>query len=351
MAKASTEHLAPAAIAALALTDEERIAYINAPRWISYTLAKTTLQRLEDILVLPPSRRMRNLLLVGETNNGKTMLLERFAQRHPPKDNPGGDHIVAPVVMVESPPVPDEARLYSSILEYLFAPFKYNDRVDKKESQVLRLLHDVQCRVLMLDDINNLLAGNLNKQRAFLNVLRTLGNALKIPIVTAGTPDAFRVLHTDPQLANRFDPIYLPPWTLDTDFQRLLMSFERQLPLRKPSNLIEPNRTASLLSKSEGHLGDLAELLMKCAVEAVRRGTEAITDKIIGSVDWIAPSDRRKVSELQKIATKQKAIALEREGGDQTDSSKRAKSTRTQPKHGHPAKRSAKTKLPKQRRP
>ncbi len=190
MAKNGCKHLSPAAVAALELDDDARIAYINTPRWISYTLAQTTLKRLEDVLVLPPSRRMRNLLLVGESNNGKTMLLERFADRHKPKDNPGGDYIVAPVVMVESPPVPDEARLYSNILEYLFAPFKYNDRVDKKESQVLRLLHEVQCRMLILDDINNLLAGNIGRQQAFLNVLRTLGNALKIPIVTAGTLDA-----------------------------------------------------------------------------------------------------------------------------------------------------------------
>jgi hypothetical protein len=160
--------------------------------------------------------------------------------------------------------------------------------------------------MLILDDINNLLAGNIGRQQAFLNVLRTLGNALKIPVVTAGTLDAFRVLHTDPQLANRFDPIYLPLWTIDTDFQRLLLSFEQQLPLKRPSKLIEPNRAATLLSKSEGHLGDLAELLMKCAVEAVKSGSEAITDKIIGAVDWIAPSDRRKVSELQKIASKKK---------------------------------------------
>lgn len=349
MAKASTAHLSPPAVAALKLDDDARIAYINTPRWISYTLAKTTLQRLEDVLVLPPSRRMRNLLLVGETNNGKTMLLERFAERHRPKDNPGGDHIVAPVVMVESPPVPDEARLYSNILEYLFAPFKYNDRVDKKGSQVLRLLHDVQCRMLILDDINNLLAGNIGRQQVFLNVLRTLGNALKIPIVTAGTPDAFRVLHTDPQLANRFDPIYLPLWTIDVDLQRLLMSFEQQLPLKRPSNLIEPNRTATLLSKSEGHLGDLAELLMKCAVEAVTSGSEAITDKIIGAIDWIAPSDRRKVSELHKIASKKKKSSRKSEDAARTTPTSRAAKPKS-PGRPRPVRRPGKARTSKRRR-
>jgi hypothetical protein len=179
--------------------------------------------------------------------------------------------------------------------------------------------------MLILDDINNLLAGNIGRQQAFLNVLRTLGNALKIPIVTAGTLDAFRVLHTDPQLANRFDPIYLPLWTIDTDFQRLLLSFEQQLPLKRPSKLIEPNRAATLLSKSEGHLGDLAELLMKCAVEAVKSGSEAITDKIIGAVDWIAPSDRRKVSELRKIANKKKNAQNSEDTGKSKSASPAAK--------------------------
>jgi hypothetical protein len=50
------------------------------------------------------------------------------------------------------------------------------------------------------------LAGPLLRQRQFLNVIKHLGNELQIPIVAAGTQDAFNAIQTDPQLANRFAP-------------------------------------------------------------------------------------------------------------------------------------------------
>jgi len=33
---------------------------------------------------------MPNMLLVGDTNNGKTMLVQRFRAQHPAHDNPQG---------------------------------------------------------------------------------------------------------------------------------------------------------------------------------------------------------------------------------------------------------------------
>ena len=53
---------------------------------------------------------MPNLLMVGETNNGKTMLVQRFRKQHPASNNPGGDDIVLPVLVIQSPPVADEVR-------------------------------------------------------------------------------------------------------------------------------------------------------------------------------------------------------------------------------------------------
>src|SRR5258705_8898580 len=65
-------HLSPAVRAALELSDEERIQRVRSPRWIGYPMAKRVLDRLEDLLTYPQTHRMPGLLLVGETNNGKT---------------------------------------------------------------------------------------------------------------------------------------------------------------------------------------------------------------------------------------------------------------------------------------
>jgi hypothetical protein len=79
------------------------------------------------------------------------------------------------------------------------------------------------------------LAGRLLKQRQFLNVIKHLGNELQIPIVAAGTQDAFNAIQTDPQLANRFETAGLRRWTMGEDYLRLLASFEVALPLEQRS--------------------------------------------------------------------------------------------------------------------
>lgn len=293
----SHPHLSAAAAGWLSLPATERIERIRAPRWIGYPRTKTIIAKLEDLLVWPKSHRMPNLLLVGDTNNGKTMLVQRFRSLHPAYDNPQGSGVRVPVLTIQAPPTPDEGRFYNAILELLFAPYKPNDRVDKKQAQVIKLLRYVELRMLIIDEIHHILAGNLNKQRAFLNVIKYLGNELQVPIVGAGTKDAFRAIQTDPQLANRFTPVLLPRWTLDADFLRLLASFERMIPLADPSNLHDTTMATKLFSMSEGYLGELSTLLTIAAVAAVESGTERIDVKLLGSLEWTSPSERRREAE------------------------------------------------------
>lgn len=287
-------HLNDSTAKLLDLSNVERIEKIRSPRWIGYPRAKVVLAKLEDLLVYPRSHRMPNMLVVGDTNNGKTMLVQRFCSLHPADNNPSGDGVHVPVLFVQAPPIPDEGRFYNAILELLFAPYKPNDRVDKKQFQVIKLLKYVGLRMLVIDEIHHIMAGNLNKQRTFLNVLKYLGNELQVPIVTVGTRDAFRALQTDSQLANRFEPVLLPRWEFDTDFLRLLASFERMLPLREPSILHDTTLSTKLFSMCEGYIGELSRLLTMAGVHAVESEKERIDEKVLNAIDWVSPSDRKR---------------------------------------------------------
>lgn len=293
-------HLTAATAKALSLTDAERIERIRTPRWIGYPRAKTVLGKLEDLLTYPKTHRMPNLLIVGDTNNGKTMLVERFKKLHPASDNPSGEGVSVPVLVIQAPPVPDEGRFYNTILDALFAPFKPNDRVDRKQFQAIKLLRYVGLKMLVIDEIHHVLAGNLNKQRAFLNVIKYLGNELQLPIVGVGTKDAFRAIQTDSQLANRFEPAILPLWKFDEDFLRLLKSFEMLLPLREASNLYDTSLATTIFSMTEGHIGELAKLLAEAAVLAVERGRERIDAKLLKESGWVGPSDRKR--QIDRVA-------------------------------------------------
>lgn len=288
------QHLLQKVAVYLERPDAERITYIRSPRWFGYPLAQQILDQLENLLTHPKSHRMPNLLIIGDTNNGKTMLVKRFCNRHKPEDNPSGEAAVVPVLFVQAPPVPDESRFYNAILELLFAPYKPGDRADRKQFQAIKLLKEVGLKMLVIDEIHHILAGTMSKQKAFLNVIKYLGNELEVPIVGIGTRDAFRAIQTDPQLSNRFDRALLPRWTNDDEYLRLLATFERAIPLRQPSNLIDGALADKIYSMSEGCIGEIAGLLVGASVKAVKTKQEYIDKRILDSIGWVAPSDRRK---------------------------------------------------------
>ncbi|CAH3482449.1 hypothetical protein AI2587V1_5157, partial (plasmid) [Klebsiella pneumoniae] len=75
-------HLMPVAQGLARLPADERIHRLRADRWIGYPRAVEALNRLEALYAWPNKQRMPNLLLVGPTNNGKSMIVEKFRRRH-----------------------------------------------------------------------------------------------------------------------------------------------------------------------------------------------------------------------------------------------------------------------------
>jgi hypothetical protein len=86
-------HLHPAARRVALLPAEERLRHVRADRWIGYTRATDAIARLETLFSWPDKQRMPNLLLIGPTNNGKSMIVEKFRRMHPPMSHPDHEHI------------------------------------------------------------------------------------------------------------------------------------------------------------------------------------------------------------------------------------------------------------------
>ena len=72
------------------------------------------------------------------------------------------------------------------------------------------------------------------------------------------------------------------------------------LPLRRPSSFDDPSMAVRLHAVTEGTIGELSTLLRRAAIQAVRTGAETINPKILDSVDWISPSERKQ--QARKIA-------------------------------------------------
>ncbi len=150
-------HLLPAAQGLARLPADERIQRLRADRWIGYPRAVEALNRLETLYAWPNKQRMPNLLLVGPTNNGKSMIIEKFRRTHPASSDADQEHI--PVLVVQMPSEPSVIRFYVALLAAMGAPLRPRPRLPEMEQLALALLRKVGVRMLVIDELHNVLAG------------------------------------------------------------------------------------------------------------------------------------------------------------------------------------------------
>lgn len=294
MKKAATsayEHLREQSAAIARSDDHTRLEYLRADHWIGYPRAKAAIARLNELYAWPPRVRPRNMLLVGATNQGKSMIIESFMRQH--KGQSQVDQESIPVVKVLMPDGPTVARFFEAILKSVGAPYRKNARRSELESIAMEVMSSSGTRLIIIDEVHNMLAGNVSTRHDFLTVLRSLGNELRIPLVCAGTRDAYLAIRSDPQLENRFLPFVLPRWSVNDEYLAILASFARMLPLRRPSQLTSGAMADYLLARSEGILGELSDLLCSAAAAAILSGEERINESSLSEAAYQGPTIRR----------------------------------------------------------
>lgn len=270
-------------------SDGERLNWIRADRWMRLPPADRALSRLEDLLSYPTRARMPCLLLYGQTGMGKTEIIRKFARDNPPSFNQGTGVTTTPVVVVQMPAEPIEEDFYNELLRALGVPGPVRSGARAARETARQLLGDMQTRVLVLDEINAMLAGTYRQQRLFLNTIRFLSNDLQIPIVCAGTEEARVALLTDPQLAERFDALQLEAWRDDVALQNLLSSFAAILPLRRASTLDTTAVRRRVIAMSAGVTGRIFRLIETVAIAAIISGRESLDESSFDDNDLVLP--------------------------------------------------------------
>lgn len=283
----------------LSIADEQRIDAMKANSWIGYDRAVAVREQMDSLLRHPRTHRMPNLAVIGETNNGKTMLLKNFCKRHNPPEDPNAEKTILPVLLIQTPPAPDEGRLYYTMLDRLSIAGSPREPEDSKFRRLRIILRHLETRTLLLDDFFNVGAGTPARRKKFLNALRNLSNELEMPIVVSGTPETLNVLSTDPSIVNRFKPVFLPKWSESRmeELARFVVSVEKTLLLKKPCNLLTESALKKLCVFGEGLLGEMVTILRLLAESAIRSGKESIDESMLTksnlkALGWVMPSDR-----------------------------------------------------------
>lgn len=160
-------HLTPEARMLAEHEDDRRIAYLAEDRWIDYPRARQALQELDRLLRCPERTRMPGLLIHGESNIGKSMIIQKFLRAQPARQfNIATGLLQVDVLAVEMPSAPQERRFYGQLLMALNAPYRPGDSLAAVENMALGLLRKVAPRMIVVDEVHNLLAGSAREQRA-----------------------------------------------------------------------------------------------------------------------------------------------------------------------------------------
>ncbi|MFI3905612.1 TniB family NTP-binding protein [Ochrobactrum sp. S1502_03] len=268
---------------------EDRVAYIRAPRWIGYSIAKDALTRLDDLLARPPGLRPNGLMIVGPYANGKTMIAERFAVNHlkiaPPSQQK--------VWIIQTREGAGLTHFYSSILQALKAPFGTSHSVHRKAEQIDHLFQRVKPRILIFDEFHNALRGRAKDTESVFSFLRRIGRQYDISCVLIGDVSVYDAINATTEMASRFDVHAVARWRYNDDYLTLLDSLEAAIPLAQGSNLSDEPIARRIYELSEGLIGQISEIVTKAAIEALRSGKERISQSAINKLCHIPVSTRR----------------------------------------------------------
>ena len=274
-------HLGPAAREAIDCPAEERIIRINSRRFTDYPRCRSVLEMMAGQLAQPKGTLKPNLLIWGESGQGKSTIIKKHLREHVPVFDEIAGIRHTPVVSLEMPPMCDVRWFYGDLLRAIDAPDDSNRGVRSAlVHRIMQLYQILGVRQIVIDEAHNMLVGTVNQQRAMLAAIRHISNQLEVPLVLVGTRDAREALMHDRQLTRRFRFIELPVWKEGPDFDALVGSVFRSLPLRRPS-VVTPRALKTLVNHAEGITAGVFEILVNLGVRAIETGEERITPAAI----------------------------------------------------------------------
>lgn len=265
--------LHPVAENSLHSAPRNRMSMIIQDHLIHYPALNQIVTESEWMMFEPRQTRARGLIVMANGGNGKTSVAKMIHARFSGYESPD----MPCVLRISISGVRDARSFYGRILEELGSPARISHRLSDRELLVQRLLRDVDCRLLILDEVQDVLLGSEREQQRALEGIKLLMNELSMPILAFGTEKSAKGFSADPHLQARFAQFVIPSWRADSTLTNFLATYERLLPLREASNLAAQDKVAFLAKVSGGVLGKVVTRVKNAALAAIIEGSERIT--------------------------------------------------------------------------
>ncbi len=258
---------------------EDRMRAVEADIYIPYERADSILGMMERLMIREHSGRPLGMLISSASGNGKTTILRTFMNKHPPRTS--AEIEFKPVIALQAPPAPSEKRFLGEVLKSFGVPDYDKSVAETRTKRVIHLVDQCQVKMLIIDEIHNLLSGSPRHLEETCNLIKYLANTLSLSIVLAGTERAENVIASDSQLMSRFPIAQLPKWSDSQSLRAFLTYLEATIPLPKASNLASDEKTSLLLRESGGVLGHIVRAVKNAAYESIMKEEQLISTELL----------------------------------------------------------------------
>lgn len=282
-------HLAPSVVPQLDLPKAERARRMLLERFIGHERLIPIIDHIAFLCLQPPQTRASGLVVSGRPGSGKTMLATAIHRRFPPQPATEVKPSTMPVLTISMTGAREAKTLYNRMLTALEVPDALSYAGSDRERMALKTCAAAGVRLLLVDEIQDILTSTARQQRIALDTIKFLMNELHLPIVALGTAEAPKAMQLDEHLNARFRYRELPVWKQDGYLVNFLDALEASLPLAKPSLLSSMPMMAAILRLSGGVLDRIVKTICYAAAHAVETGDECITVTLLERADVEPP--------------------------------------------------------------
>jgi hypothetical protein len=270
-------------------SNSTRAKYIKGDRFIPYPRVEIILNEIDFLITQPPQPRATGIVVMGGPGAGKTTiamatmrrvaLLPSFVEGVPQQR----------IVSITMTGAREARMIYNQILEALGSPVKSGMRPEDQESLVFRLLAQAGTRLLIVDEIQDLINSTKRQALIALDTIKLLMNKQRLAVLALGVPKAAEAMMRNEHLNTRFKYMALTSWKANDDARDLLAALEEALPLRKPSHLDSPAMTKLIVKQGKGVLSNIVRLVNDAALWSIVSGQEFIDEELISKAFESAP--------------------------------------------------------------
>jgi len=283
-------HLSPLALTAMAMPVSQRSDWTCRDRFIVHEQI-SAIFKVTDMLVNSRGRvRARGLVISGVGGSGKTMVANAVLRRYPEQGNTNATDAAQPVVRITMTNAREASKIFSRTLRALGCPHIASYTNDEREELVIELLRAAGVRMLIIDEIQDLLKRSARQMENAFEGIKYLMNEAEISVLALGTEHAQQAMMREEHLVTRFRSVKLPLWRAGQLLANFLDELESSLPLPEPSHLSAPTIQRLLVKASKGRLDLIVERVVFAAALAIEEGISRIDERFLERAESEIPA-------------------------------------------------------------